>query len=483
MNKKKTDNNIIRAELNIEKWPLFTTSSYKGKSKEFTRMVKLANGNIETRKVVIGKINNTEVGVFRIFDFKGFCALIKLWEMQGRPADRGVSFSFHQIADILELSWGGKTFAEIKAMLMRLRKIPIDWTNSFYNREKKETESLIESFTILSDLKIYEKSKSGGGQMTLFFSSFALDKRLLGNLLANYSKPLMLDNVLKFKREISILLYRHIDLIMNDKIHFERKTKELLVDLDIPAIGYPYPAQRKKLFEPILKELEGVEITSGIITKAALERTKDKEDYKVVFDKQAKKNIATLIEVPQAEEEEIDSASLIVELSKRGITTGVAKDLIAGYPEILIRDKIEVFDLLRAAKSSMISKNPAGWLRSAIEQNYSAPTNLETKEKKAKRAKLKAIADEQLAQVLRADDYKKWMSTSPESKVWYHLERWKKQYSADKGLAPTLDLVTAEQQRLIAELPTNEEIQLQYFGKIVYPHDLNKKPGADEEKK
>lgn len=481
MNKKKTDNNIIRAELNIEKWPLFTTSSYKGKSKEFTRMVKLANGDIETRKVVIGKINETEVGVFRIFDFKGFCALIKLWEMQGRPADRGVTFSFRQIADILELSWGGKTFKEIKAMLMRLRKIPIDWTNSFYNREKKEIESLIESFTILSDLKIYEKSKSGG-QMVLFFSSFALDKRLLGNLLANYSKPLMLDNVLKFKREISILLYRHIDLIMNDKTHFERKTKELLVDLDIPAVGYPYPAQRKKLFEPILEELVGVEITSGVITKAVLERTKNREDYKVVFEKQAKKDMPPVIEAPQTEEV-IESDSIIVELTKRGITPGVAKDLIAQYPEILIRDKIEVFDLLRAGKSSMISKNPAGWLRSAIEQNYSAPANLETKEKKAKRVQLKQIADEQLAQAIKKDDYKRWMSTSPESKVWYKLERWKKQYMAEKGHNPAPDLVTAEQQRLIAELPTNEEIQMQYFGKIIYPDDLNKKPGVEEDKK
>ncbi|NMC35238.1 MAG: hypothetical protein GYA36_22695 [Veillonellaceae bacterium] len=476
MNKKKTETNIIRAELNIEKWPLFTTSSFKGKSKEFTRMVKLANGDIETRKVVIGKINNTEVGVFRIFDFKGFCALVKLWEMQGRPVDRGVTFSFHQVAEILGLSWGGKTFGEIKAMLMRLRKIPIDWTNSFYNREKKETESLIESFTILSDLKIYEKSK-GGGQMTLFFSSYAFDKRLLGNLLANYSKPLLLNNVLKFKREISILLYRHIDLIMHDKPRFERKTKELLADLDIPAVGYPYPAQRKKLFEPILKELLGVEITSGIITKAELERTKNKEDYKVVFEKQAKKDWPAVVELPQEEEEIIESDSLIVELTKRGITPGVAKELIVQYPEILIREKIEVFDLLRTGKSTMISKNPAGWLRSAIEQNYSAPDNLETKEKKAKRAKAKALADEQMNLVLKAEEYRKWMSSSQESKVWYYLERWKKDHFNQHGEYPSKEQVAAEQSRLIAELPTNEVMQIKCFGRIVYPEDLHKTPG------
>ena len=472
MNKKNIDKNIIRAELNIEKWPLFTTSSFKGKSKEFTRVVKLANGDIETRKVVIGKINNTEVGVFRIFDFKGFCALIKLWENQGRPADKGVTFSLKDIAEILSLSWGGKTFSEIKAMLMRLRKIPIDWTNSFYNREKKQNESLIESFTILSDLKIFEKSKAGG-QMTLFFSSYAFDKRLLGNLLANYSKPLLLDNVLKFKREISILLYRHIDLLMNDKMHFERKTKELLADLDIPQSSYPHPSQRKKLFDPILKELEGVEISSGIISRAVLERTKDREDYKVVFDKQPKSESPEVRgRVQVLEEETIDTTSLLAELASRGITIGVAKDLIARYPEILIRNKIEVFDLLRAGKSAMISKNPAGWLRSAIEQDYSAPANLETKEKKQKREKAQKEAKEQHELRLKIESYQQLRDAEPESQVWWPLERWKKDFTKKNDRLPTHEEAEQEKALLIAKLPSNEELQMQYFGKIIFPEDI-----------
>ena len=174
MNEEKKKNEIIRSELNIEKWPIFTTSTFKGKSKELTRTIKLANGDIETRKVVIGRINNTEVGVFRTFDLKGFWALLKIWENQGRPAQKNVTFNFKQIAEILELSWGGKTFNEIKAMMMRLRKIPIDWTNSFYNREKQENERLIESFTILSDLRIFERGKSDG-QMSFSFSSFAFE--------------------------------------------------------------------------------------------------------------------------------------------------------------------------------------------------------------------------------------------------------------------------------------------------------------------
>jgi len=477
---KEIKNQIIRSELNIEKWPLFTTSTFKGKSKELTRTIKLANGDIETRKVVIGRINNTEVGVFRIFDFKGFCALLKIWESQGRPATKNVTFNFKQIADILELSWGGKTFTEIKAMMNRLRKIPIDWSNSFYNREKKETERLIESFNILSDLKIYERGKQTG-QMSFSFSSFAFDKRLVANLLNNYSKPLLLSTVLRFKKEISILLYRYIDLIMNDKDHFERRTKELLADLDLSPTGYPYPAQRKKLLEPVLKELIGAEISSGVITVAALQRTKSDKDYKVVFEKR-RKETAPAVEPIKVDEELFAPTDIVSELISRGISPGVAQELARQHPEIFIQEKIEVFDLLKAGKSKMISKNPAGWLRSAIEQNYSAPDHLETKEKKEKRVKAKAIADEQLAQVLRREEYNQWMSSTPESKVWYQVERWKKQYHGDNGSDPAADLVAAEQRRLINELPTNEQMQMKCFGRIIYPEDLNKKQGAEEGK-
>jgi len=470
MNEEKKKNEIIRSELNIEKWPIFTTSTFKGKSKELTRTIKLANGDIETRKVVIGRINNTEVGVFRTFDLKGFWALLKIWENQGRPAQKNVTFNFKQIAEILELSWGGKTFNEIKAMMMRLRKIPIDWTNSFYNREKQENERLIESFTILSDLRIFERGKSDG-QMSFSFSSFAFDKRLVANLLNNYSKPLLLSNILKFKKEISILLYRYIDLVMNDKEHFERRTKELLADLDLSPTGYPHPAQRKKLLDPVLKELLGVEITSGVITVAELQRTKNDKDYKVVFEKRRKESVA-VVETSKVDEELFAPTDIVSELISRGISPGVAQSLAKNHPEVFIREKLEVFDLLRAGKSSMISKNPAGWLRSAIEQDYSAPANLETKEKKQKREKATKEAKEQYDLRLKIESYKQLRDAEPESQVWWPLERWKKDFTKNNDRLPTHEEVEQEKALLIAKLPSNEELQMQYFGKILFPEDI-----------
>ena len=468
---KKENKSIIRSELNIEKWPLFVTSNYKGKSRTLSRTVKLSDGTIHTRKVIIGLANNVEVGIFKIFDFKGFCALIKMWEEQGRPAEKNVYFSMRRIADFLNLTWGGKTNKEIKSMLLRLREIPIRWSNSFYSKENKGIERLIESFNILSDLKIFEKEQ-GNGQMTLAISSFRFDRRLLANLLANYSKPLLFDNILKFKKETTILLYRYIDLIMSDKNHFERNTKSLLIDLDLSHDGYPYPAQRKKLFEPVVKELEGIELSTGRISKAELIRTKDGKDWKVVFDKERSdvKNKQKHV-LPKKEEisfEKTGVGDLLKELVKRGITESVSKKLIKEYPTELIKEKMSVFDVLLKGKSNLISKNPAGWLRSAIERDFMVPAGIETEEDKKRRTEVRRALEWQIEERSKIDTYLGWLKSTDKQKVYWDLESWKKANKKETGELPSHEMIAAKEKELIEKLPTNKEKQIQFFGKVLY---------------
>jgi len=380
MENSKKIKSIIRSEINIEKYPIFSTSTNKSKSREIVREYKLPDGNVDTRKVTIGKINDVEVGIFRVFDFKGFCALVKIWEEQGRPTKGNIFFSLHQIAQVLELSWGGKSYKEIKAMLMRLRKIPIDWVNSFYNKENDEIESLVESFNILSDLKIFEKGKKNK-QIALALSSFAFDKRLVNNLIRNYSKPLILDNILKFKKEVSILLYRYVDLMLSNKNRFECTTSKLINDLDLSQDGYPYPAQRKKLFAPVIKELQGVEISTGFIKRAELVRTKNEKDWKVVFEKEKKAEVDKDIEIQAPVTQTKQDVDLAQKLISRGITDQVARALINNFPESLVDEKISIFDLLMKGKSNLISKNPAGWLRRSIENDYISPIDLDQNER------------------------------------------------------------------------------------------------------
>ncbi len=385
------ERNVIRQELNIEKWPIFAPSTFRGKSREIKREVVLENGDKVTRKVIIGKINDTEVGVLRLSDYKIFNLLVKLWETIGRPIKEDVNFTLHKIAGILSIIWGGKTYKEIRKSLIKLNAIPIIWEDSFYQKETNTTEKLINCFRILDDLKIFERRKDD--QMYFAFSSFKFNYRIINNLLNNYSKPLYLDVILKFKKEISVFLYRHLDLVMADKNYFERKTQELFIDLEL---GKYYPSRRKTLLIPVLEELEGVELTTGILSYAKLERTVDGKDWKVVFRKSRK---VLKIEHREKQEQTNNGVITAVELfnkrfpQKKGMLKGeVIEMLIKKYS----LDKV-MLHISRISNDEVVN-NPVGLLRTSLEKEWDLlPTReeIQNKEKQAKEQREKKEREEQ----------------------------------------------------------------------------------------
>jgi replication protein O len=61
------------------------------------------------------------------------------------------------------------------------------------------------------------------------------------------------------------------------------------------------------------------------------------------------------------------------DLENFGITKSAATKLLQDYPLRHIKEKLEMAKGLVAAGSALVSQNPAGWLRKAIEENYSPP--------------------------------------------------------------------------------------------------------------
>jgi phage replication O-like protein O len=56
-----------------------------------------------------------------------------------------------------------------------------------------------------------------------------------------------------------------------------------------------------------------------------------------------------------------------------GITQSAATNLMQCYPAAYIKEKLEMAKGLVAAGSCLVSQNPAGWLRRAIEEDYNPP--------------------------------------------------------------------------------------------------------------
>jgi hypothetical protein len=226
-------------------------------------------------------------------------ALIEIWEESGKPADRPVFFSDRLLARILRKGWGTNVRDAIVKSLRKLRTIPIEWINSYYQKtdEGKVVCRERTPFTILSELKIVEKEVDGAVNQAVGY--FKADDRMLRNLLANFTKSLLLDVLIDLKSDIGVLLYSHIDLMLARKETYERRTKELFQDLGLTNPEYNRQYERFRALKKALAELQGVRLSTGVLKVATIEKTVDGKDYKTIFKKTSSAEVESRAEDEQ----------------------------------------------------------------------------------------------------------------------------------------------------------------------------------------
>ena len=72
----------------------------------------------------------------------------------------------------------------------------------------------------------------------------------------------------------------------------------------------------------------------------------------------------------------------IQRMSNTRSSNKVANTLFSNFPIDQIQKQIEVFDCLVENKSSLVAKNPAGFLRRSIEENYQPPAEYNKKQER-----------------------------------------------------------------------------------------------------
>lgn len=68
-----------------------------------------------------------------------------------------------------------------------------------------------------------------------------------------------------------------------------------------------------------------------------------------------------------------DTNALITALTERGVAPSTARETVARYPLEQIRAQLAVFEWLRTRNDPRMSRNPPGFLLSAIKGDYAAP--------------------------------------------------------------------------------------------------------------
>ena len=84
-------------------------------------------------------------------------------------------------------------------------------------------------------------------------------------------------------------------------------------------------------------------------------------------------------------QETVDNSVVVVDaLTNSGISKRVAQKLTDAYPEDYLLQKLDLVQWMVATGSSLVGKNPAGYLRRAIEEDYLHPPQYQTAEQRQK---------------------------------------------------------------------------------------------------
>lgn len=304
---------IVRSELNLEKNAVFAVSTYSKRSKEITLKEQSSYGEIE-KKIIIGKMpDGTETGVLTVHHFKLYLVLIELWEKAGKPVNETIHFTSYQVIKRLGMVDNGQSYERIRKWLQELRVIPITFLQSFYEPKSGHYRDL-SYITILNYLRIFERNKTGGIEQTRGYGEFQFDRYILQNLLNNYVHPLRLDVITSFKhhKDLSILLYAYIDRNLAFQDKYEIGLEKLFNHLDLSQNHIKYPSGRKRVIDPVLTELKGKQLSTGILIYCAVESTKDGTDYKLVcrkktIEQKVRRKVISVGQVGQTKNIEIEN--------------------------------------------------------------------------------------------------------------------------------------------------------------------------------
>jgi hypothetical protein len=277
---------IVRSDINLEKWSIFASQKETG-YRVMERSFKDADGTEVKQTVRIGLPDSPQT--LTAEDAKIFYLLLDRWEKSGRNEDGIIHGSFRDIYMALrgiprtsQRRFGNyekKWFAE---RLLRMVQTPIVYQNAY--KSKEGAYSVDESFTLLQRNELFER-KSDQKRRYFAISSFTLHPLIIKSILKQNMRTLRLDVIVGLKKEISVLIYRHLDLILNDKTRYERNVKKLAEDLNFGA------SRRDNLVQQVraaCAELRGKDISSGRIVSCDVERMADGRDWKLVVVKGAR---------------------------------------------------------------------------------------------------------------------------------------------------------------------------------------------------
>lgn len=430
---------IGRDEMNLAEFALGLASDRNPKNLktvERSQTLKLANGKmLEQHWVVTG---SEKYGLPRGGDDDLLLGLLKI-ASDASFSDRRVQFSRYELLQVLDWPLNGQSYQRIEDGLNRLVGVRIFAKNAFWDNERKSYLSM--NFGIIDEFQIYEnrQQRAHPTQPEFPLTYVVFSDKLYRSIQSNNIKRLDLNFYYGLSSTITKRLYRFLDKRRWGKARLVVDILALAtMNLGLDTSGRSYASQIKQRLDSSHQEL----VDKGFLGGWEYRLGKDRKTWLVEY--------SFACEVPVLPPESASpNASLLEQLMQRGLSRAVGQRLLDEFPE-RIAEKLEIFDHLVRTRSRMISKNPQGWLRRAIEEDYQAqPTDFESSQEREQKKQAKAARE-------RAQKEKRESEEQNHERLWQAYERLDA-FEKDKLLAEVRErirfLPAAKRQELDSDHP------------------------------
>lgn len=336
----------VQVEPNVEEWPIFQLGRSRANSVVVERNIEGEDGSSLRQRMEV-----SAPGKYKLpgrFDYDVYSAVLELLEIRGGMPESGyLGFSLHELILMMGLEPSGRTYGEVRRSLRRIAATVLESDNAFWsNGAHRHISDTFRLWDVSFD-SIRDKNGSGARHQIEFGKLF---KRSFAE---QYLRGLDIDFFWELDSPVAKRLYRLVDLKRASSAFWQEDLFEL--QKYIPIGPYAYVSKIKEKLSAAHEELVGRNFLSEVSYEG--------KSLVVYALSEAFRTRREAVELAGTREE-IIAIQLLTRSELRG---DVARNLVAKHgPAHCTR-------YANALPYQKNLRNPAGWLRRAIEEGFELP--------------------------------------------------------------------------------------------------------------
>jgi hypothetical protein len=391
-----------RDELNLAEFPLCALAHRlrpEQKTLRFEdRVWDERRGETITRQLII--TGSDAYGLPTALDEEVLLGLIQFSRLN-QFAERTVRFTRYQLIQLLGWRNESKSYERIEASLNRWTGVTLYYQRAWWNKTKQCWVD--EKFHVLDNVRLFQRENAGlvSGEQSAG-STFVWNDVIFRSFQAGNLKSIDFDFFRDLQSAIARRLYRFLDKRFFRRDRWEFDLKEFACEHAGLSRNYDTASLKRKLRCGIA-ELERRGYLRAVSEAERFLKVCSGE-WRVVFEKakgESNRNIA------QAEE---PASALVAALVARGVAPSTARSAVKQFSATRIQPQLEVFDYLVAQNDPKVSRNPPGFLLSAIRGEYAPPKAFrdhEAEERRKQEADQRRLRDQRRKREREAAEHAK----------------------------------------------------------------------------